>query len=147
MDPKHPMQDLIFYMSGALDESHVVLMRNLVHRMAEEQNWTIEAPVFIDETEEPDTSNVDDVPIRTVGAVLRIYSGLPPWDATLPKEVDRALFNEVSFVVREIAGLSKSAGLEFAAELDGEAVGWIENGILNKMLRDGLLEPWRRSLS
>jgi hypothetical protein len=82
--------------------------------------------------------------IETVGGFVEIYSALPPW--TLPREIDRLHFEEVSTLVNALRDFSRQNGLSFEFELDGNYVGAIDNGEMDASLGEGLLGEWRRNL-
>ena len=75
------------------------------------------------------------------------FSALPPWDDALPENIDRAHFDEVKATVDALSSFSKETGHEIAFELDGAQIGWIESGVVDHSLREGLLEEWGRTFT
>jgi hypothetical protein len=143
VDPKHAKQRLLFYISDAIDrEDDVAAMHDLVNQIAASREWVIGPPVFLNESEE----DAEAGSLRTVGGFLELYSTLPPWGDALPREVDREHFDEVKAIISALAAFSKRTGHEIAFELDGAQIGWIENGVVDNSLREGLLEEWEKSL-
>lgn len=142
----HPIQSFLFYLSGDVDEVVVTNLRELIEQLAKKRRWTIRPPQFVDSTEEPADPSRDES-IRTVGAVLRVYSALPPWGDRLPPEVDRAHLEEVESVIDALSRFSSNTGHEIAVELDGAQLGWIEKGSPDRSLAEGLLYEWRNNLS
>jgi hypothetical protein len=86
-----------------------------------------------------------DGPLETLGGELEIYSALPP--ASLPRDVDRQHFEEVSAIVQALRELSQREGLAFEFELGGVYAGSIEDGQIDRTLKIGLLDEWQRNLS
>lgn len=73
-----------------------------------------------------------------------LYSALPP--TVLPVEVDSRNLEEAEALIEELRKLSGIGGLSIEFELGGTYVGSIEDGLLDRTLRSGLLEPWRAHL-
>ena len=143
MDPAHAKQRLLFYISDAIDDSHDIAdMKKVIEEVAVMREWVIAPPDFVDESEINDEAG----PLRTVGGCLEMYSALPPWGDALPPEIDRAHLDEVKTIIHAVAAFSKRTGHEIAFELDGSQIGWIENGIVDNSLREGLLEEWEKTL-
>jgi len=46
-----------------------------------------------------------------------------------------------------VAVFSGESNHEIAFELDGAQIGWIERGIVDNSLREGLLAEWQRTLA
>jgi hypothetical protein len=85
--------------------------------------------------------------LRTLGGFIELYSTLPPWCDALPQDVDRAHLEEVKALISALADLSKKTGHEIAFELDSSQIGWIERGVVDRSLREGLIEEWEKSLT
>lgn len=137
VDPRHPKQKLVFYISDEIaDESEVVAMRDVVTELAASREWVIGPPVFLNESQE----DAEAGELRTVGGFLELYSALPPWGDALPEEMDRAHLIEVKAAINALATFSGRTGHEIAFELDGAQIGWIERGVVDKSLREGMLE-------
>lgn len=142
MNPNHPKQRLVFYISDDIvDENDVVEMHDLVTDLAASRDWVVGPPIFVNESQ----ADVEAGELRTVGGFFELFSALPPWGNALPKETDRAHFDEVKATIDALAALSEKTGHEIAFELDGAQIGWIEKGAIDNSLREGLLGEWERS--
>lgn len=142
--PNHPKQKLVFYISDDIsNETDVVAMRDVVMELARSRSWVIGPPVFLDESEDDPEAGE----LRTVGGFIELFSALPPWGETLPEALDRAHFEEVKATIDAMAVFSKESNHEIAFELDGAQIGWIERGIVDNSLREGLLVEWQRTLA
>jgi hypothetical protein len=141
---EHPKQQLLFYVVSDVGEAARDGVRRAVEALATTRSWVLAPPRFVDSCD-PAPEGSGDADIETVGGRLEIYSAQPA--ASLPKEVDLAHLEEVEAVVEALRLLSKQQGLSFEFELDGTYVGGIENGELNKVLREGLLSEWRKHLT
>jgi hypothetical protein len=84
------------------------------------------------------------MPVETVGGFLEIYSALPP--LTLPREIDLQHLDEVTALVNALRDFSREFSLSIEFELDGELIGAIDNGEMDRSLAEGLLGEWRRQL-
>lgn len=80
------------------------------------------------------------------GGSFEVYSALPPWGAKLPLETDRAHYQEVEEVVSELCRLSRDFGMSFQLQLDGTVVGGVRDGSMDRMLDQGLMQPWKQAL-
>jgi hypothetical protein len=105
----HPIQSFLFYISDDVDEAAMRKMRELVEKLAKTRKWIIGPPQFVDSKEEPADSSRDEA-IRTVGAILRVYSALPPWGDSLPPEVDRTHLEEVESIIETLSRFSSTTG-------------------------------------
>lgn len=144
MDPNHPKQKLVFHISDDIKgEDDVLAMRDVVTELAHSRLWVIGPPIFLNESE--DDPEVGE--LRTVGGFVELFSALPPWGEVLPGEVDQAHFEEVKATIDALAAFSKKTDHEIAFELDGAQIGWIERGVVDNSLRDGLLGEWQRTFT
>lgn len=144
IDPNHPKQKLVFYISDDIDdENDVVAMRDVVTDLARARQWIIGPPIFLNETQDDPEAGE----LRTVGGFVELFSALPPWGNALPREIDRAHFEEVKTTIDALTAFSKETAHEIAFELDGAQIGWIENGVVDNSLREGLLEEWERTFT
>ncbi len=105
-----------------------------VRNMANQRNWVIGAPEIINESSE--------TPL--VGGILRIFSAIPR--GSLSVDIDRKHLEEVKLIVESLRRLSFEHMLAIEFELDGEFVGSIEDGNLDKSLQEGLIGEWERSI-
>lgn len=136
-------QKFMFFVAQDVDGSIRSMITALIDDLKNSRRWLLGPPKFIDVVDEPENPEVDQ-PIETVGGVLDIYSALPP--ATLPIDIDRTHFSEVTSIVEALQKLSKEHGVAFELELDGVFVGSVNEGNVDRTLRTGLLDPWRQHL-
>jgi hypothetical protein len=145
VSPDHPKIPLLFCLDDRIDDIAVEKMRRLVEELADAREWTIAPPDFVDETEESENPEYDD--IRTVGGVIDLYSGFPPWGDRLPIEVDRAQLADVKFIVEKLAKLSAELQSEIAFEYNDESIGWIERGVPDRSITEGWIGEWERAIA
>ena len=129
-------QKLIFYVAQDLDQSIRSNVQQLVNKVAASRIWSVTPPSFIDEIDESGT--------EVVGGILEIYSALPP--NLLPIEMDSKNLDDVEALVGAVKKLSENESLSFEFQLDTTYVGAIEDGVIDRVLLDGLLVPWRNHL-
>lgn len=129
-------QKLIFYVAQDLDQSIRSNVQQLVNDVAASRIWSVTPPSFIDEIDESGT--------EVVGGILEIYSALPP--NLLPIEMDSKNLDDVEALVGAVKKLSENESLSFEFQLDAAYVGAIEDGVIDRLLLDGLLVPWRNQL-
>lgn len=136
-------QKFMFFVAQDIDDSIRLIITAFIDELKNSRHWLLGPPKFIDVVDEPENPEVDQ-PIETVGGVLDIYSALPP--VTLPIDIDRTHFSEVTSIVEALQKLSKEHGVAFELELDGVFVGSVYDGNVDRTLQDGLLDPWRKHL-
>ena len=129
-------QKLIFYVAQDLDQSIRSNVQQLVNEVAASRIWSVTPPSFIDEIDESGT--------EVVGGILEIYSALPP--NLLPIEMDSKNLDDVEALVGAVKKLSENENLSFEFQLNTTFVGAIEDGVIDRVLLDGLLVPWRNHL-
>ena len=129
-------QKLIFYVAQDLDQSIRSNVQQLVNEVAASRIWSVTPPSFIDEIDESGT--------EVVGGILEIYSALPP--NILPIEMDSKNLDDVEALVGAVKKLSENENLSFEFQLNTTFVGAIEDGVIDRVLLDGLLVPWRNHL-
>ena len=129
-------QKFIFYVAQDLDQSIRSNVQQLVNEVAASRIWSVTPPSFIDEIDESGT--------EVVGGILEIYSALPP--NLLPIEMDSKNLDDVEALVGAVKKLSENESLSFEFQLDTTFVGAIEDGVIDRVLLDGLLVPWRNHL-
>lgn len=137
--PDHPKQKLLFFVAQDVDASIRDCIRRLVDKLAVSRSWVIGPPRIVD------VKDSGNSPSETVGGELQIYSALTP--GGLARDVDGQHFDEVTSIVDAVKVLSAQSGLAFEFELDGTFVGAIEDGELDRSLRVGLLQEWKKHLS
>ncbi|MEE1923252.1 hypothetical protein V0R50_30815 [Pseudomonas sp. 148P] len=133
----HSKQRMIFYVAQDLDQSIRTGVQRLVSELAASRIWSIAPPSFIDE--------MDENALEVVGGMLEVYSALPP--NILPLDVDAKNLEEVEVLIDAVRALSEKEGLSFEFQLDDTYVGSIEDGVVDRLLQEGLLAPWRDNLS
>jgi hypothetical protein len=140
---KFPTQKLMFYVTQDIDESVRGVVRELIEKLSTSREWLLGPPTFIDTIDYPENPEVD-LPIETVGGVLKIYSALT--SIPLPIDLDIKNYHEVVAVVEAVQKISSSENLDFDFELDGNFVGSIGDGDIDKTMQVGLLNAWREHL-
>jgi hypothetical protein len=126
---------LLCYPEGEADDDVSAAVASW-HRdlLTVDHDWSIGLPEFIDELYEGD---------RTVGVAIEL---LPPLDrngAPMPRALDAQMLADAETLVAAAAEFTRDNDVELAFELDGLAVGWIERGVADRQLVEGLLRPWR----
>jgi hypothetical protein len=142
----HPKQQLLFFVADDIDEATAREMERLVAELAEQHAWSLGPPTFVNEVDDSSVSSPEDLPIRTLGGILELYSMWPPEGAQLPKELDQANFDDVKTLVASLIAFSSRTGHELDLELAGEPVGSIRGGEPDRILREGFLGEWEQSL-
>ncbi|ROM43526.1 hypothetical protein BK648_16545 [Pseudomonas poae] len=129
-------QKLIFYVAQDLDQSIRSNVQQLVNEVAASRIWSVTPPSFIDE--------IDESGAEVVGGILEVYSALPP--NILPIEMDSKNLNDVEALVGAVKKLSEKENLSFEFQLGTTFVGAIEDGVIDRVLLEGLLVPWRNHI-
>ncbi|AZE81603.1 hypothetical protein C4J98_0157 [Pseudomonas orientalis] len=133
---KFAKQKLIFYVAQDLDQTIRSNVEQLVNEVAASRIWSVTPPSYIDE--------IDENGAEVVGGILEIYSALPP--NILPIETDSKNLDDVEALVGAVKKLSEKENLSFEFQLDATFVGAIEDGVIDRVLMDGLLVPWRNHI-
>ncbi len=133
--PQYPVQQLLFFLAQDADEATKSLVLSHVEGLAGMREWVIRAPEPVNQPGPP----------PTVGGFVEIYSARPP--SLLPKDIDRRHLEEVQSIVESLIRLSYEHMLAFEFELDGEFVGAVEDGQIDRSLKEGLLGEWERHLN
>lgn len=134
LPPNHPVQRLIFFVAQDIDESTRIAFGTLVGNLGHLREWVIGPPRNIADQNDP----------SLVGGGVEIYSAQPPNE--LSKEIDRRHYQEVEAIVGALARFSYEHMLAIEFELDGEFVGALEDGKMDRSLEEGLLGEWKRHL-
>ncbi|PTS82060.1 hypothetical protein DBR00_18255 [Pseudomonas sp. HMWF032] len=129
-------QKFIFYVAQDLDQSIRSNVQQLVNEVAASRIWSVTPPSFIDE--------IDETGAEVVGGMLEIYSALQP--NVLPIEMDSKNLDDVEALVGAVKKLSEKENLSFEFQLDTTFVGAIDDGVIDRVLLDGLLVPWRNHI-
>lgn len=126
-------QKFVFYVAQDLDQFIRFNVQQLVNEVAASRAWSVTPPCFIDE--------LDETGAEVVGGVLEIYSALH--SNLLPIEMDSKNLNDVEALVDAIKKLSEKENISFEFQLDATFVGAIDDGVIDRVLMDGLLIPWQ----
>jgi hypothetical protein len=138
---QHPRQNICFFLAQDIDEPLLSQVKDLVDELASLRNWVIGPPRFIYQKAE---AKGGDEPIITLGGALEIHDARLP--LTIPKDIDFAEFKEVEELVEIVRQFSEILALSIEFYLDAMFIGSIESGILDRTLKVGLLEEWRKRL-
>lgn len=130
-------QRFIFYVAQDMDASVKEKVKRLVNGLAESRGWSIAPPLFIDE--------IDEGGFELLGGALEIYSALPPNIISL--EADLRSLEEVEEVIGAVRDLSRKEKISFECYLGSEYVGGVEDGVVDRLLQEGLIMPWRSALN
>jgi len=146
VSPDHPRLPLLFALEGDPSDEHAAALRAVVRELVGLRAWSVGVPRFVDEVDDSSCTLPEDVPIRTVGVFVEVYSGFPPWGDRLPAAVDRSQYEDVRVLVERLAQFSREIDDDIVVEFEGEAIGWIEDGKPDRGLAVGLLGEWRRTV-
>jgi hypothetical protein len=141
--PNHPKQRLLFFVAQDIDSEIQKKVRSFIDKLARSREWVIRPPKIVDSSVDDGSLEIDS-PVVTVGGYVEIYSAFPGTD--LPKDIDRQHLEEVEYLIEQIRKFSENNMLAFEFELDRNFVGSIEDGVLDRTLREGLLGEWRKQL-
>jgi hypothetical protein len=126
-------QRLLGYLCSDFSESDVIALRLLVDSLGQRGTWTIEAPRFVDESDDTSCTRPEDEPLRTVGVALSVTS---------PEELPGTPVDEPTRLLEALATFSAQRSVDFEVQLDDTYVGQIRLGKLDHLLLDGLLARW-----
>ncbi|ARB28866.1 hypothetical protein HX787_15090 [Pseudomonas tolaasii] len=129
-------QTFIFYIAQDLDQLIKIDVQQLVSELSTARNWSVSPPNYIE--------NIDEGGLEIVGGVLEIYSALGP--RTLPVDLDSRSLDDVEALIVAVRVLSEVKSISFEFQLGSTYVGCIDNGIIDRVLHEGLLIPWRENL-
>lgn len=133
---EHEKQKLIFYVAQDLDQSIRSNVQQLVNEVAASRIWSIAPPTFIDA--------IDEGGAEVVGGMLEIYSALQP--NILSIDMDSKNLDEVEELICAVKKLSEKESLSFEFQLGTTFVGAIDDGVIDRVLLEGLLVPWRNHI-
>jgi hypothetical protein len=139
-----PTQELLFLVSGGQGGDTRELVSELLDRLAQMRRWQCGPPDFVDLGGPDDDEARGDPCADTIGGRLEVYSAMPI--GSLPRELDLQALEDVAAFLAEIAEFSRSRNLVFEFLLDGNPVGKIKSGRLDRLLEQGLLGEWRRQI-
>lgn len=92
-----------------------------------------------------DVNDEEDETLSTLGGALEMRSETPPHELTPAESLEQ--LQDVEALVMAVESLSQATGATFGFVLDGETIGWVENGEADDSLQIGLIDEWRRQLS
>ncbi len=126
---------LLCYPEGEADDEGSAVVASW-HRdlLAFDHEWSIGLPEFIDERHEDD---------RTVGVAIQLLPPVGRDGAPMPRALDAQMLADAETLVAAAAEFTRDNDMELAFELDGLVVGWVEGGVADRQLVEGLLRPWR----
>jgi hypothetical protein len=104
-----------------------------------ERAWLCGPLAFVDEVDADSATVPGDAPIRTLGGALALQG---PRDDLA---AERTRLADVEFLVARLAHLS-SSGYAFEIEYDGELIGSVAGGEVDRSITVGFIEPWRERL-
>lgn len=130
---EHAKQKLVFYVAQDLDQSIRSNVQQLVNEVAASRIWSIAPPTFIDA--------IDEGGAEVVGGMLEIYSALQP--NILSIDMDSENLDEIEALICATKKISEKENLSFEFQLDTIFVGAIDDGVIDRVLLEGLLVPWR----
>jgi hypothetical protein len=146
LTPDHPKLELLFYIVGdEFDDEDADGMQRLVETLGASRSWVIAPPEFVDDVVEATRDDEEDLPL--VGGSLQVFSGYPPWGERIPRQLDRAQFDDVSATIDALREFSREHGLEIAVEYNGSSAGWIRDGVADELITETLLGAWERALN
>lgn len=137
-----PIVQVLFYYSDDYDDKDIGAMRSTIDLLQRKRAWVIGPPQFVDQIDDVDSGNPVDQPIRTVGCMWEMHSAFSPHEQLLSPEVDRQHLEEFRLVLSEMSKLSERNGREIGIAYDGQDIGWIEDGVPGRTIREGMLREW-----
>jgi len=129
-------QQFIFYVAQDLDQSVRTNVQQLLNELAVSRIWSVAPPSFIDAIDEEGT--------EVLGGMLEIYSARQP--NILSIDMDSRNLDDVEELICAVTKLSEKESLSFEFQLDATFVGAIDDGVVDRVLLEGLLVPWRNHI-
>jgi hypothetical protein len=131
-------RDLAFLFAfDAPAEESAEEMGRLVAQLNEDRLWSGGPIRFVNEIDASSASQPEDVPIHTVGGTLQLRR-----QDDSPPSIEAAQLAEVELLMERLRAFTRSAG-SVVIQYDGEEIGGIENGEMDRSLSVGLLDEWR----
>ncbi len=124
-------------------EDHVTRVQLLVQHLGKTRRWPLGRPWFFDEVDESSVTRPGDVPIRTVGGAVPLRRPGPELE---PKD-DASDLATARKVIERLSDFGSALGLSSELQLGGQYVGRIDNGVPDRLVAEGLLGEWERSVS
>lgn len=141
--PGHLKNTLYFMLLTPVTDELASAFEDVLATFPERRKWIIDSPQLVDHIE---TDVEQKHETHTYGCAAQLYSALPPWGDLLPKEVDKAHFEEVLLIIDEVTTLSKRFNCNFSLQLDQTHIGYIQGGLMDESIRVGLLGEWEKAL-
>jgi hypothetical protein len=126
-------ETMLAYFSEDYSETNVEDLRRLVQTLAAAGAWSRALPRFADEVDDSSCTRPGDEPIRTVGVLLEVSE---------PGELPETPVEEVTRLFEAVAAFSAKHLVDFEVQYRDELVGSIFNGVMDRGIREGLLESW-----
>lgn len=143
LSPDHPICRLFFLLVSDVSDALTITFEVMLGRLPGRRDWVIGSLQLVD--------YIDELPEgeehHTYGGVLEMYSAFPPWDKQLPKAIDASHFEEVSLIVDELRHFTRNFNCAFVLQLDRTQMGYIRNGEVDRSIRDGLIDEWKKALN
>ncbi len=133
---------LLFFLSDEYADSDVSRLEEVISELANDGDWMLGPPKFIDQIEESESTNPEDEEIRTVGGFLELH----PRSGQVNQFIEKSHYHEVDRVIKALVGFGEETGCEIELELGGTFVGDIKEGIPSELITVGLLDEWRKSV-
>jgi hypothetical protein len=146
VSPHHPRLPFLFALDEQYSEDDVEAMKAFVAELGGSRSWLLGAPEYVNQSQMTEWDRPEDLPIRTVGGVIELYSAFPPWGDQLPRETDLAHLAEVKAIVDALKVFTAKRKLNVTLELDDTWVGQIVDGVADDMVTDDLIGEWERSI-
>lgn len=141
MEILHPVISLLAFVDTDFVEHDVDQLRQLAEDLAANPDgWLLGPPQLVDDTNQEDG-------VRTVGLVHHLYAAFDERGALLDEAVDHQQLEEARALIAGLQTVSAHTGIDVGLELDGDSVGWIEQGDVTEALRVGFLEAWSSRFS
>lgn len=140
-----PRIQLLAYLMEPTD-SDLESLAELITRIGG-RHWYPSPPLVIDQVDEPNASNPHDHPIRTLGILLEVMSPSSASGELLDIARDRQQLEHVEQLLEVIEEFSRETGAAWMIAYDSRDVGMIVNGIADRSISLGLLQPWKEAVS
>lgn len=134
MNPDHLIQQFSFSILTSLTDHQEKELEHLLEKLGSSRQWSIAVPGLFEK----------ESPKQPVGGYLDLYSAVKP--ESLPREVDLQQLEEVSVLVDALENFSSRHLCSIEFTLDDTFVGSIEQGVQDRLLKEGLLGEWKRQL-
>ena len=132
------MQTILFFLADAASEVSLDWLFTFVSELQNARDWTCSSPQHEHHSDSSSCSRPDDLPIVTAGFSVCLERA----STSANLELERAYYDDLLFIVEQIARISSSTGTEWEIEVDGELAGTIEEGELDDWSRMNLLGAW-----